>query len=185
MKKLAITAVSFMIIIWGAMAQPKKNEIANTKNGKTEHNTVRIPLKKLEGTQVSDLALASFKVDFGDIKNAQWKRNGTFDEAVYMKSGKRYTAFYDDMGKLVGTTTSAALSDLPEKAQQDIKTRYKDYHVGPVVYFEDNEANETEMVMYGIQFDDADTWLVELSKGNKGIVVQVDKAGSVSFFKQL
>jgi hypothetical protein len=41
------------------------------------------------------------------------------------------------------------------------------------------------MIMYGILFDDADVWFVELQQNTKRIVVQVDKRGSVSFFKQL
>ena len=41
------------------------------------------------------------------------------------------------------------------------------------------------MIMYGVQFDDADNYFVELSKGSSKIVVKVDMKGEVTFFKQL
>ena len=92
------------------------------------------------------------------------------------------TAFYDIGGKLVGTTKQANLGPIyPAKVQEEMKTTYKDYKAGPVIYFDDNEPNETDMVMYGIQFDDTDTYLVELIKGTKKIVVQVDKQGMIIF----
>ncbi len=62
---------------------------------------------------------------------------------------------------------------------------YKDYTIGPVVFYDDNEANSTDMILYGEQFEDADNYFVELSKGTKKIVVQVSPEGVVYFFKQL
>jgi len=41
------------------------------------------------------------------------------------------------------------------------------------------------MILYGIQFEDADNYFVELSKGTKKIVLQVNTDGVVFFFKQL
>jgi hypothetical protein len=179
MKKLVIVSFVFLFVISLAQGQTKKEET------KKEQKTERIALKKLEGNNVSTMAKESFQSDFGNVQNVQWKRNGTFDEAMFTKDGKEMTAFYDIEGKLVGTTKKANWSDLPAKGQQEIKTLYKDYTAGPVIYFDDNEANTTDMVMYGTQFDDSDTYLVELVKGTKKIVVQVDKQGLVSFFKQL
>ena len=179
MKKIIIVSLVFLTAISLAQGQTKKEETRN------EQKAERTALKKLEGTNVSKMAKESFQSDYGNIQNVQWKRNGTFDEAEFTRDGKKITAFYDIEGKMVGTTQQANWSDLPAKVQAEIKTTYKDYTVGPVIFFDDNEANETDMVMYGIQFDDADTYLVELVKGTKKIVVQVDKQGMVNFFKQL
>ena len=179
MKKLVIASLVFLFVISFAQGQTKKEET------KKEQKTERAALKKLEGNNVSKMAMDSFQSDFGNIQNVKWKRNGTFDEAIFTRDGKEMTAFYDIEGKLVGTTKQANWSDLPAKVQEEIKTTYKDYKAGPVIFFDDNEPNETDMVMYGIQFDDTDTYLVELIKGTKKIVVQVDKQGLISFFKQL
>ena len=185
MKKLAISAISFFIMLSVVQAQTKKDEKTQIKENKQELKSERVALKKLEGTKVSEIAQKNFKIDYGNIQNVQWKRNGTFDEAAFRKDGKLMTAFYDIQGKLVGSTQAATFSELPARAQQDIKTKYKDYTVGPIVFFDDNEANDTDMILYGVQFDDQDTWLLELTKASRKIVVQVDKQGSVSFFKEL
>ena len=179
MKKLAFISLAFLLSMALVQAQTKSTET------KKEQKAERTALKKLEGSNVSEISKNNFKVDFGNLPNVQWKRNGTFDEAKFTKDGKEMTSFYDIEGKLVGTTSQAAVTDLPAMGQQELKSRYKDYTIGPVIFFDDNEANTTDMIMYGIQFDDAETYLVELVKGNNKIVVQVDKDGKVSFFKQL
>jgi hypothetical protein len=185
MKRLAITALTFLILVSMTQAQTTQETKTQKKETKKEAKSEKEALKNLDGNKVSTIAMNSFKTDFPNAKNTQWKRNGTFDEASFTNGGKQMTAFYDIEGKLVGTTQVAALTDLPANAQTEIKSKYKDYTVGPVVFFDDNEANPTDMVMYGVQFDDADTWLVELVKGSSKIVVQVEKNGSVGFFKQL
>ena len=58
------------------------------------------------------------------------------------------TAFYDENGDLVGTTYPKKFTDLPANAQMEIKTKYKDYKIGPVVLYDDNEANDTDMIMF-------------------------------------
>lgn len=179
MKKSAIASIVFLFAIFLAHGQPMKEET------KKEQKKERIALKTLEGANVSESAKNSFNAGFGDQTNVHWKRTGTFDEAVFTMDGKEMTAFYDIEGRLVGTTKPASFSDLPANGQLDIKTKYKGYSIGPVIFFDDNEANPTDMVMYGTQFDDSDTYLVELAKGTNKIVVQVDKRGMVSFFRQL
>jgi hypothetical protein len=179
MKKLAIVLTVFLFAFSLVQGQTKNNET------KKEQKTERTPLKKLEGNKVSEMAKNSFQTDFKNVQNVQWKRNGTYDEAVFTRDGKEMTAFYDFGGILVGTTKQATWADLPAKGQQEIKNMYKDYTVGSVIFFDDNEVNTTDMIMYGKQFDDTDTYLVELAKGTKKIVVQVEKDGKVTFFKQL
>jgi hypothetical protein len=185
MKRSVITLISVLLAVSGAMAQTGKDEKQPNGENRKEHRTDRQALKNLEGSKISTIALNSFKIDFPGASGVNWKRNGTFDEAAFKKDGKAMTAFYDIEGNLVGTTTQAALKDLPARAQNELKTRYKDYTVGPVVFFDDNETNATDMILYGVQFDDADTWLAELVKPGNKIVVQIDKEGSVGFFKQL
>jgi hypothetical protein len=93
--------------------------------------------------------------------------------------------FYDDQSKMVGTSNNVTFSELPKRAQQYINEKYKDYSVGPAVFFDDNEYNETDMVLYGLQFDDEDSYFVELAKDGKKIVVRSNSSGDVYFFKDL
>ena len=95
------------------------------------------------------------------------------------------TAYYDDNDKLVGTTSVAKFSDLPAAGQKEIKDTYKNYRVGPVIFFNDNEANDTDMLLYGTQFDDEDSYFVELNSVTDRIVVHVTPDGNVYYFKEL
>ena len=101
------------------------------------------------------------------------------------RENSQMKAFYDINSKLVGTTQTKTFADVPIKGQEQIKKDYKDYTVGTVIFFDDNEANSTDMILYDIQFDDADNYFVELSKGTKKIVVQVNTEGDLFFFKDL
>lgn len=179
MKRLAFLTITFLFALSLVYVQ------AQTKETKKEQKSERVPLKKLEGNKVSKMAMESFKADFGDIPNAQWKRSGTFDEVIFKKDGKEMIANYDIEGKLVGTTQVVAFKDVPAKGQEEIQKKYKDYKIGTVFFYDDNEANETDMIMYGIQFDDEDNWFVEMAKGTDKIVVKVNKTGEVEYFKKL
>ena len=92
---------------------------------------------------------------------------------------------FDYHQNLVGTTETVNFTDLPAKGQQEINKRYADFKIGQVIFFDDNEWNETDMIMYGSQFNDADNYFVELSKGNDKIVVRVDVPGYVYYFTKL
>jgi hypothetical protein len=159
-----------------------KNEI---KMEKKELRVERKALRKLEGSAVAPLAKTHFLADFGDIPNVDWKRSLHFDEATFVKDGQPVTAYYDFFSNLVGTSTAKSFGDLPPTAQKRIKSEYKEYTVGPIFFFEDNEANETEMVFFNTQFDDEDNYFVELDKGDKKIMLRVNSTGDTFFFKDL
>ena len=185
MKKLLMITMTFFLALSILQAQTKKNDKAKIAEAKKEIKTDRIALHKLEGTTVNLMAKENFRSDFSNVSDVHWKRNGTFDEASFMRGGKQMTAFYDIEGRLVGSTRAATLKELPSKAVKEIGIRYKNYTVGPIIFFKDNENNDTDMILYGVQFDDADTWLVELTKGADRIIVQANKYGEVSYFSKL
>jgi hypothetical protein len=54
-----------------------------------------------------------------------------------------------------------------------------------VPFYDDNEMNSSDMVLYGLEFNDPDSYFVELQKDNKNITLQVPLSGSVNFFKEL
>jgi hypothetical protein len=184
MKRLAILLVTFLFVLSAVHVQGQTQNAS--KETKKEQKTEKKELKKLEGVNVDPRAKSSFLTDFGNLPNVTWKRVATFDEARFTsKDGKMMTAFYDSDGRLVGTTSPSAFTALPAAAQTEIKNKYKDYTVGSVIFYDDNEINETDMVMYGIQFDDSDNYFVELTKGTGKIVLRVNPGGTVFFFKKL
>ncbi|MGC1391988.1 MAG: hypothetical protein WA816_13210 [Bacteroidales bacterium] len=182
MKKLAILSITFLFAVSVLHGQTQTPDKAKTKEVKKEQKAERVALKKLEGTVVNEKAKSNFMVAFPDATNAQWKRVNTYDEVAFTKAGHQMKGYYDIDGNLVGTTEFKTYADLPVKGQNEIKTRYPGYTPGQVIFYDDNEANETDMIMYGIQFDDVDSYFVELSKGTRKIAVQVLMDGEVKFF---
>jgi hypothetical protein len=152
---------------------------------KKEKKTDREVLRKLKGSEVSEQSMQAFIVDFGNIPVNKWTRGENFDEAHFTKDGQAMKAYYDYNSQLVGTVQDKTLTDLPAKAQVTIKEKYKGYRPESVIFFDDNERNETDMVLFSSQFDDVDGYFVQLQKGNKKIVVQVSMGGDVSYFTSM
>lgn len=142
-------------------------------------------LRKLNGQEVSNQSRQQFQSDFAKATDVRWKRSPYFDEATFTLDGKVKIAYYDHDAKLVGTTEILTFGELPDKAQKVINEKYKDYKKGAVVFFDDNEFNDTDMLLYGQQFDDEDNYFVEMSKSNEKIVVRVKPDGEVFFFTNL
>lgn len=185
MKKILILTLTVLFALSSVCGQTQKSGKEKTKEVKKEQKSERVALRKLEGTTVSQAARNNFGSDFGSIQNVQWKRSGTYDEASFMKDGRKMTAYYDFAGKLVGTTSPRTLADLPAKARNEIQTKYRDYSVTKVIFFDDNELNETDMILYGTQFEDKDSYFALLTKGENKIVLQVFTDGTISFFKKI
>jgi len=165
--------------------QVQKAEKKESKEMKKAQKTNMVPLKKLEGKGVSQLSEDNFKIDFPGIMPTKWERSEYFNEAIYTKDGKNYRAYYDIEGKLVGTTTRVKFTDIPESAQKEIKAQYKDYTIGPVIFYDDNEMNSSDMFLYGQQFEDANNYFVELTKGQEKVVIQATPEGNVFFLTDM
>jgi hypothetical protein len=192
MKKIiALTAAAIVTVSTYAQSNdaPIKHEIAGLdKKGvtiKKEKKSERKALRKLEGKEVSYMAKDAFARDFGNVPVNNWQRTDNFDKATFIKDGQAVTAFYDYNAKLVGATVNKTFEDLPANAKSLINKKYKGYNVDGVIFFDDNEINETDMILYSQQFADEDNYFVELQKGDKKIVLQVNMEGEVYFFKQL
>lgn len=186
MKKLVGLLMTFLFAMSIVLGQTQKADKEKTKEVKKEAKSERVPLKKLEGSTVSSVAKGNFSRDFTDAKNVKWERIDTFDKASFTtKDGKEMSAFYDIDGKLVGTTQYKTFADLPEKGQNAIKKDYQDYKIGPVLFYDDNEYNSSDMILYGVQFEDQDNYFVEMTKGTKKIVLQISPEGDIFFFTEL
>ncbi len=185
MKRLALLTMSFLLVAGVAFGQPEQTEKPMVKGTKQEMKTEMVPLKKLKGNVVSELAKNNFNTDFKDVSDVQWKRSANYDEASFIMKGAKMKAFYGDDGVLVGTTQRKTFADISPKAQKEIKEKYAGYTIGPVVFFDDNAANDTDMILWATQFNDEDLYFVELTKGTEKIIVKVNEENEVSFFKKL
>lgn len=165
-------------------AQSQTSYAENTSRTGKKMKTGLTPLKKMSGAKVSEIAKNNFKTDFPDADRVQWKRADVFDQVTFTdKDHKDKTAYYDFSGTLVGTTQFAGFSDLPIKAQKEIKSKYSDYGIDYVVLFIANQANKTDMMLYDIQFKSSDNYFLGLTKGDQKIVLQVKNEGTVYKFK--
>jgi hypothetical protein len=169
MKKLVFLSVMLLLGFTVAQANPLKG-MKTTRHGENS---------------VSDMSINSFRIDFGNMPNVHWKRGEDFDEASFIKGGKEMTAYFDVNGNLVGTTTHITYADIPAKGRERIKSEYPDYKINAVTLYNDNGANQSEMILYGIQFDSDNNYFVELSNGMRKIVLKISPEGDVSFFKEL
>lgn len=193
MKKLSIISVLFWLFVVSARSQNidlsirsyvinrNPNNISGSSYGLNKKSDLTEPELKNFSTQTR----ANFYADFGYIPITNWEVTDQYDKISFMKNDVLYTAYFDSNSELVGTISNATLADLPAHALQDINKKYNGYTVGDVIFYDDNESNQTDMMYYGQQFNDEDKYFVELQNDKEKIVVQVNPVGEVSFFRTL
>ena len=152
---------------------------------KKEKKEERKELRAFKGTEASYQAQQQFMQDFGNIIVPRWERTPDYDKATFTKDGQTMSAYYDIDANLIGTTMDKTFADIPANAQKYIDSKYRGYSKAAVVFFDDNEFNDADMILYNQPFEDADNYFVDLQKANKEIIVKVNMNGDVSFFKQL
>jgi len=185
MKKLIFASAAIILAI--ASVQAKGNDAitkADKKEMRKEKKEARAILRKQEDNEVSYQSKQAFYRDFGDRQDVAWTKSKYFEEATFENNGAPTTAYYNFDGNLVGTTNMKTFADLPADGQKQINKEYKDYTVKAVVFYDDNENNDANMVLYGNQFDGEDNYFVELQKGNKTIIVQCTMNGLVGYFTE-
>jgi len=187
MKKLAILSIALLIVFdFGQLKATTSYEGLKIKKEKTEvQNAERPPLRKLDGTTISQDSQTSFYMTIGNVPDIKWTRDTYYDVASYNKDGQDFKAYFDINGALVGTTTIKKATDLSKTIEKSIKKLYPDATIGQATYFEDNDENVTDMIEYGIQFESKTNYFIELTQGTNKFVVMSDKDGDVSLFKQL
>jgi len=154
------------------------------KTTKAQREENRLKRREKAAISPSYMTEQNFMIDFPKATNVSWKR-ADFEEASFTWNGKEMNAFYDLDNTLIGTTSPASYSDLPANAQKEIEKFYKGYTPKSVILYDDNEFNDTDMILYGNQFEDEDNYFVEMTNNNKTVVLQVNMEGFVSFFKDI
>ena len=191
MKKLIIISISLLMILMFSAFMPA-NELAavpvNTQKANqtlkmlvSETVSLNLPRKK---SYVSDLSKINFNEDFSNVKNVTWERKGDFDVATFTLKNEKVKAYFGMDSELVGTITNKTYNDLPAEGKKEINNQYPGYAIGQVLFFK-SSPNDNYMVLFGNYIENADSYYVELIKGNKQIVVRVNPLGNVSYFSDL
>ncbi|GAA4446589.1 hypothetical protein GCM10023091_39990 [Ravibacter arvi] len=187
--KTLIASALFSVAVLAAVQT--NAQIASVKHEKkaekrAEKKVERKALRHLRENEVSTAAKDNFSADFPGAKNVSWNHNTMFDEATFTDdNGETKTAFYGYDTNLVGTVTPKKYEDLPQAARKEITKQFKGYTPGAVLMYDDNESNDSDMYLYGMQFEGRDHYFVTVSKGPKESVLMVSMDGNVSFFKDL
>jgi len=185
MKRLEILLIALFLLVTVDISQAQVAKNETKKVIKSENKGGHIALRKLKGVSINPVSKVNFVKSFGKQPETIWKRGIFFDEATFREGGHDITAYFDEKGILVGTTSLVNFGDIPMLAQKMIFKTYKYARIGKVIFFDDNELNATDMVMYGIQFDDADNYFVEMTQGTKRFILDCNKKGKVVIFKNL
>jgi len=181
MKKIILAASVLLISATASFANNNKG----TEDDKKAKKEARKETREENKTVVSNFMKQQFYQDFPSAKDIRFERTANFDEASFTEDSHRVRAYYDIHNELVGTTERKSLTDLPENAQRAIQKKYGDYSVVRVIRYDDNEANETDMTMFDTAFDGADNDFVVLRKNSELLILKVNLAGDVSFFKSM
>jgi hypothetical protein len=126
----------------------------------------------------------SFVADFGDITVDQWRLINNYEVASFNQDGQSKCAYYDFNRNLVATTTESKFSDLPPSSREYIMKKYDSYTVNEVLFYDDAETNQIDLVLNGEEMLDQDSYFVELNKGNETIVLHVYLNGNTSVFNK-
>jgi hypothetical protein len=170
MKKLLCLSAALFIAVMFVIANPL-----------TVGNDRGVKKKKESRWEPNRATGFEFSKDFPNAKNVGWTF-GRFVEATFLDNDISKTAYYDEDDHLVGTTNEVDISALPEKARDHISKMYRGYTIEQVVFFDDNEANETDMSLFDQSFEDEDNYFPLLTNGSKQIILKVSPKGEVSFF---
>jgi hypothetical protein len=181
MKKLLFLAAAIFVFAAVINAQTTGSVLRKVTSVNKKEKLEK--LKTLQGTEVSPAAKQAFTQIYGDIP-AVWKRTTNYDQVTFTSGDEEETSYYDADAKLVGTIKQKKFEDLPDDSQTIINAKYAGYKKEDVVFYDDNELNTTDIVVFNKQFEDEDCFYVKLKKDNDEIIVKVKQTGEVSFFKR-
>jgi hypothetical protein len=183
MKKILLP-LTLGLLLTSVTYASKENRIAK-KEARKEKKEMRIERRSIRNAEVAYMTEQHFAIDFPSAMDVSFERSKWFDEVNFSMNGISQKAFYDVNSELVGTTNKELFTNLPLSAQNDIKKWYGDYKVKEVIMFHDNETNDSDMIIFGSAFEDADNYFVSLEKGAKEIVLKVNPQGTVSYYTQI
>ncbi|MET0638075.1 MAG: hypothetical protein ABWZ25_18740 [Chitinophagaceae bacterium] len=181
MKKIILAASVILSVATMSVASAQEN-----KTEKKEMNKEARKLRKTSDQGDVNLAVKTqFEQDFPGATNAVFVQAKSYAIVSFKDGTKMKKAYYDFNNQLIGTTQKKTFAEIPPTAQAEIKKRYPGYTVTNVIKYDDNENNDTDMVIYDLPFSDSDNFFVELKSGTSDKIVKVDLSGDVSLFKDI
>lgn len=144
----------------------------------------RKELRILRENEISYKSSEAFALNYPNIKPTSTEKVDNLDKINYTLYGKNLSDFYDENAKLVGTVEVKSYMDLPEKSREFISKKYPGYIPTNVIYLDNNEPSQIGLFLYNYEMDQ-DSYYVEISKGNKTIVLQVKNDGYVDMFTRV
>lgn len=142
--------------------------------------------RKLERSEVTYQGQQQFLEDYKNVTVLSKDRFDNIDQFTFKnKEGKIITAYYDADANLIGTTEQETYNDIPETARKDIQKWYPGYVPTDAIFYNDNEENDNNLTLYGLDPGDEDAYFVELRNNNNKIVLQISKLGEVTYYTRL
>jgi hypothetical protein len=143
MKKFITTALLTVALISGAFAA---NDAASRK------------------------AESKFNAAYPNAENIRLSSSNDHTTISFRWNGQEMKAFYDNDGNEIATTRTIQLSNLPSRAQKNIRQKYEGYVA--------TEAIEMDHVQEGVSY------YVSLQNDTTKIILQVSSQGETSVFKK-
>ncbi len=182
MKKLLVGSLTFLFVLGLTqfIARSATNGTVIAKETKYSANYS----KGFEAGNGNALTMKRFHSDFGMLSSAVWEKSRTLDKVTFTKDGSKMVAYYNSHSRLVGIGTDADSSVMPDQTLAEIKVIYKDYKIGSVIFFDNNETNATSKLVYGTRLKE-ENYLLELSSDSKKIIIRVNVKGGKAVINQI
>ncbi len=139
---------------------------------------------------VSVLTKNQFAKDYPNATDIYFLKTNNYYQVSFKSDKKKVRAYYDFNNQLIGTTRLVEFKDIPEKARQEIKDKYKGYSVSRVFLFELNPHNDSYpnndyqyLTLFGTRFEKASNYFVELRTDNTELILKVSLAGEMDLFR--
>lgn len=137
-----------------------------------------------ELNNIPETIMNKFNLNFPNAKDVAWSVPADYVQVDFTLKNKHKEAYYDYNNHLIGMSHFLSYDALPAKSRDRIAKDYKGYTPVKTMFYDDNEDNDLNMVLFG-QMLPKDSYFVQLKKGSKNIVLQVDTDGEVSFFSDM
>jgi hypothetical protein len=185
MKKVAVFSFLFLALFSVARGSSFKHHNEAATDAKKARKTDAPAGNIGNGSALNTIDNINFIADFGYVSNPVWKGSTKYNEVTFLKNNQMETAYYSREGELIGTTSEEKFSDLPASAQRKINSWYKDYKIGEVILFDDRRHSGADGVVYGLKFQYADNYFLQLTKGAERIILEVNPEGEVYLYTKL
>lgn len=105
----------------------------------------------------------SFALDYPDVKNPDWEKEGEMYEASFKKDGRETTVIYEADGSLYATEKDIVISDLPEDVRKAAIVKGTISEASVITMADGREQFELEIGDRHYIYDRKGTLLVEKS----------------------